>query len=172
MLVTDPIRLSGKIIVELRDASGNLKVGFEAPNLITTTGEIAYASAYASMSGGVAAPATVWGMQLGTSNTAPNQDFNPGASIVSYISGSNQPILPAWTSIVTGSGLTALRWKTVWAAGEATSTTIREVAMVTTSINAGASISDTIARSVFPTTLDKWATDTLTVVWVHQFSAT
>lgn len=168
-MLRDGIRVTGKVIAQLTAEDGTLKQEIEVPNIVTSQGRQNYSSAYAAMTtgSGVSAPAPVYGMQLGTSNSAVNvNDF-----IQAYISGSTQPITTGWPQFVLiSSVLTTIRWKAVWEAGEATSTSIREVALVTSSANAAGTAATTVARALFPTTIDKWATDTLTVVWVHSFS--
>lgn len=160
------------MIAQLWTPEGNLRQEVSSPNLITTVGEAAYAAGYASMTGSsLTPPDPVYGMQLGTSNTAAAAT-GTGAAIVAYISGSNQPITTGWPQTAAAGIASTVRWKTVWEAGEATNSTIREVAMVTSSLDSAALAAETIARAVLTTTLDKWATDTLTIIWIHSFVAT
>lgn len=169
MALEDQMKVTGYVVAQLRAEDGTLKQELEFPNIVTSQGRQNYAAAYASMSvgTGVSVPNAVYGMQLGTSNNP----VNSGDAIQAYISGSTRPITTGWPQLVViSSTITHLRWKCVFGAGVATNTSIKEVTMVTSSADAAASAANTVSRALFPTTLDKWATDTLTVLWIHIFS--
>lgn len=162
----NPIGLKGEVIAEVRDKDGNLKQREVTHNLVTDQGDdfaksAIYTAAYAT-----------WGMKLGTATTSASKS-GAGSYIAvgDYISGSAQALDDATPK----EGATAkhCQFRNQWAAGEATSATINRVAIVDNTTDAGeGDATGTFAISVFGTTIDKGASDTLTVTWNVEFVGT
>lgn len=176
----NPIGIRGLVIARLMTPKRNLlmpgpkmlvKQLIETPNLVTRMGDKYYGEAGAALHANatVAAPTAVKGMQLGTGTTAAAKT-GAGSAIVTYISGSNNPITAGFpTSTLNGSSR-RITWETSWAAGDSTNAAIAEAAIVnpTSFADSGAAEADTISRVVFGATIDKQAGDTLTVTWHHD----
>lgn len=160
-------------VAELRAADGTLKQVVEFTNLITTAGDQYYAKMAVAGVGTPAAaqPTLANGMKLGTGGTAVAKS-STGASIVTYISGSNQTFdssYPQTSAVGTDVGWYAT-YRCVWAAGDSTATGIAEVVVcIDAASDDAGSAAETISRALFSTTFDKGASDTLTVTWNHKF---
>jgi len=158
-MAEDRAILKGEVIAELRDKDGNLKQRQVNHNLVTGQGDKFAAKAIFT-----AAYAT-WGMKLGTATTAASKS-GAGSFIAAgdYISGSAQ----ALDNSTPKAGVTddIVQFRRLWAAGEGTSTTINRVAIVDNTTDAGeADATKTYSISVFASTINKGASDTLTVTW-------
>lgn len=161
-------------VAVLRDESGFLKdvVGFH--NKITDVGDEFYAKrGIASInSNGVTAPNVPTGMRLGTGVTAESK-AGAGAAIVTYTTGSSvafDATYPTITNLGSGLGWQA-RWQTTWAAGIATANSIAEAVITneTALTNVAGTAANTISRALLSPTVNKGASDTLTVTWDHKF---
>ena len=166
--LADGTGLIGYGIAELFDGDGQLKQLVPFHNLITDAGDLYVANriVFGINSNGISAPTAANGMKLGTSSTGPTK---AGATsfIGAYISGSNvafDATYPQVANLGTTLGVNAV-YRTTWAAGVATSSTINEVAIVndqaTNTLGAAAS---TYSRAVV-TTVNKTASDCLAITY-------
>jgi hypothetical protein len=162
----------GTLLVRLFDEFGVLKHEQIVNNLITDAGDLYQATRIAANlnSNGVIQPTLVNGMKLGTSVTAPSKN-GTGAALVSYLAGGNRPFDGAYPQVVNlgaGAGVT-VSYRCTWPAGQATSVSINEIAIVTDAgIDATSTAANTISRSVFGTTVTKAAAESLEVTWSHR----
>lgn len=140
------------------------RVEFE--NLVTQVGD----QYYAERAAGIASPpAQVTGMRLGTGTTAVAKT-GAGAAIVTYVTGSNVAITGGFpTSALNGSSR-RIQWKSDWAAGVATATGIAEAVITneTPLTNVAGAAANTIARVLLSPTINKGASDTLSITWNHD----
>lgn len=151
--------LRGVVIAEVRGPDGKLKQREVTHNLVTDQGDdfaksAIYTGAY-----------TTWGMKLGTAETAAAKN-GAGSFIATgdYISGSAQALDDSTPK--EGASGNICQFRNQWAAGEATNATINRVAIVDNTSDAGeADATHTFAIAKFASTIDKGASDTLTVTW-------
>lgn len=171
-MTTDPTGLTGEINIKLVDENGNVKMDKTVKNLITTAGDQYYAKQGANGVGGNTAPTLVNGMKLGTATTAVHKSTAGGANIANggYISGSNATLTSVATAVVSGDTGWKITYVASWAAGTATNSSIQEVALVTDQAtdNTSTGVSVCMARALTGT-VNKGASDTLTITWVHVF---
>lgn len=164
--------MKGFVLIDLWDENGNLKDHREIHNLITTAGDLYYATRSAS----AVVPATpadatkVTGMKLGTGATTPSKS-GAGSALVTYKSASNV-VFNAGSPTVTAVGGDAgylVTYVCTWAPGVATDTGLREAVIVNdAAANATSSAANTISRVIF-TAIDKGVGDTLSISWAHKF---
>lgn len=158
-MLANKMGLKGVVIAELRGPDGKLKQREVTHNLVTDQGDdfaksAIYTAAY-----------TTWGMKLGTATTGADKS-GAGAYIAvgDYISGSAQALDDSTPK--EGASGDICQFRRLWAAGEGTSSTINRVAIVDNTSDAGeADATHTFAISVFASTINKGASDTLTVTW-------
>ena len=121
-------------------------------------------------------PAT--GMKLGTGSTALNKTTPTGMDIGTYGTGVTankvfDATYPQFANLGNGLGATAT-YKTTWNAGEATVTGLNEVAIIAewpftdTNTTSGAT-KGTVSRALLSPVVNKGASDTLAITWVHKF---
>jgi hypothetical protein len=171
-LVPDGVGLVGYGVAHLLDGDGRTKQLVPFSNLITDAGDLYYAGkAIVGISpANATAPTAANGMKLGTVSTAATK---AGATsfIGTYITASNlvfDSTYPQTANLGTTLGVNAV-YKTTWAAGTATSSTINEVTIVNDqATNTGGAAASTYSRAVL-TTVNKTATDSLAVTWNHKF---
>lgn len=162
----DKTGIKGLVIAELYDKDGNLKQKQEIHNLVTDVGD-----QYSAKKVAGASVTAMVGMKLGTATTTPAKN-GAGSYITttSYISGSAKAFDTGYPTI-SGTTLNAVEFKRTWAAGEGTSNTINEVAIVNNTTDAGeADASNTFSRAVFASTIPKGAEDSLAVTWVVTYT--
>lgn len=169
---TDTSQLTGWLVIELHDEDGNLKEYQAVKNLVTTTGDLYYATrGAAAVSPAAPADATkVTGMKLGTGTTAAAKS-STGASLVTYVTASNVVFDATFPSVAAVGGDTGytITYRVTWPAGTATNAALTEVAIVNDAgTNATSTAGNTIARAVF-TAVNKGASDSLTISWSHLF---
>lgn len=170
---TSLTQLTGTLLVQLFDAAGNIKNEWTMKNLITDAGDLYYATrAVASVSpGGPSQPTLVTGMKLGTGSTAVSK-AGAGSALVTYKSGSNvvfDATYPQVLNLGAGLGVQGV-YRVTFAAGVATDTALTEVVIVNDAAsNATSTAGNTISRVLFPTAINKGASDTLAVTWNHKF---
>lgn len=168
----DRIGIVGYGVAHLMDGDGNTKQLVPFSNLITTFGDEYYAKKgiHLVQPGNLSYTTVVNGMKLGTSTTAAAKS-GANSFIVTYITGSNNAFDATYpqAAAVGGDGGWNAIYKTTWPAGDATSATINEVAVVTdqASDTQGAAAS-TISRAIIAT-VNKQAADSLAVTWNHKF---
>lgn len=170
--------IKGLVVAELSGPKENLlapgpsirlKQRIVTPNLVTQVGDQAYGDALAALHANatVSEPAEPLAMFLGTGATAAAKT-GAGAAIVTYISGSNQTFEAAYPQSSLNGSSRRISWQSIWVAGDSTNSAIAEVVMASVSADSAPSEAQTIARSVFGSTIDKQAGDTLTVTWHHD----
>ncbi len=165
----DQTGIVGYGIAVLFDGDGKCVQLAPFRNLVTDAGDLYYASkAIVGISpANASAPTAANGMKLGTGNTAASKT---DAGLATYLSGSNAAFdssYPQTSNLGSGLGVTAV-YKTTWAAGTATSSTINEVAIVNDrATDADSSAANTYARAVL-TTVNKTSSDTLAITWAHK----
>jgi len=170
----DHTRIKSHAIIQLFGPDGELKHEQRVDNLITTACDEYYAKRGGA---GVspAAPADVTkvdGMKLGTGATAAAKS-GAGAALVTYESGSNNPFDSTFPDFVDLSGDTGwqIRYRTTWAAGDVTEAALTEAVITKDSTtDATSTAANTISRVVF-SAINKTASDTLIVTWLHTFNA-
>jgi len=165
-MTTDIERIRGVVVAELwraGDAAPWLRI--EGRNLVTQYGDQYYGDRAAAI-GSIDA---VTGMRLGTGSTAAAKT-GAGAAIVTYLSASQKALAGSYPQSSLESGARRITYQCVWAPGEATSSTIREVVLTNEDplTNVAGVAGDTVSRFVFPSNIDKQAADTLTVTWHHD----
>lgn len=164
--------MKGFVVIDLWDEDGNLKDHQEIHNLITTAGDLYYASRGAAgvSPANPSQPTLVTGMKLGVGSTTPSKS-GAGAALVTYKTASNVAF-NASTPTVTSAGADAgylITYVSTWAPGVATDTALREAVIVNDSAaNATSTAANTISRVVF-TAIDKGVGDTLSISWAHKF---
>lgn len=170
--------IKGIVVAELTGPKQNLlapgprmrlKQRIVSPNLITQVGDQAYGNALAALNGNatVTEPAEPIAMYLGTGATAAAKT-GAGATIGTYISGSNQLFEATYPQSSLSGSSRRISYQSIWVAGDSTNAAIAEVAMGTVSTDVTLIEANSIARSVFGSTIDKQAADTLTVTWHHD----
>jgi hypothetical protein len=113
----------------------------------------------------------ITGMKLGNDSATPVAKNGSGAGMVTYISGSNELLDAAPTEATKGAGL---GWRSTfectWIAGDVTDADIEEVCITNQTALADntSAVADTMARYLFPSTIDKQAGDSLKVTWLFD----
>lgn len=168
----DESTTTGAVVIEVRDAAGNLKSRQIARNLITDAGDQYHARRIAA---GIAPAnpaqpgALVTGMKLGTGATAAAKN-GAGAALVTYLAGSNRVLdaaFPTAETLGAGQGWTTT-YQCTFGPGVGTHAALTEVALVTdAAADATSTAANTVARVVFAAT-PKGATDSLTIAWAHK----
>lgn len=158
-------------IAELRDGDGQLARVIPFANLITTAGDEYYAKKgiVGISPANPSAPTAASGMKLGTGSTAAAKS-STGASLVTYISGSNNPFDSTFPSAaaVGGDGGWNATYKTTWPAGDVTNSAIVEVALVNDAgTDATSTAANTYSRAVI-SSVNKTSSDSLAVTWTHK----
>lgn len=165
--------LKGTVRVDLYGKDGNLKLSFEINNLITDAGDLYYvAQGISGVSPALPAdPTKVNGMKLGTSSTAVTK-AGAGAALGAYLSGTNvafDATYPQSVNLGSGLGVQAV-YRTTFGAGVGTHSALTEVVIVNDQAsNATSTPANTISRVLFPSSINKGASDTLAVTWNHRF---
>lgn len=172
-MASDSNILKGTVLVELFDSEGNLKLEYLINNLITDAGDLYYvAQGISGVSPSLPAdPTKVSGMKLGTGVTAVSK-AGAGAALVTYKSGTNvafDATYPQSLNLGSGLGVQAV-YRSTFGAGVGTDAALAEVVIVNdAAVNATSTAANTISRVLFPTTINKGASDTLAVTWNHKF---
>jgi hypothetical protein len=158
-MTKDNVCLRGEVIAEVHGPDGKLKQRQVTHNLVTDQGDdfaksAIYTAAY-----------TAWGMKLGTASTAASKS-GAGSFVAAgdYISGSAQALDDSTPK--EGASANICQFRNQWAAGEATNANINRVGITDNTTDAGeADATGTFSMAVFASTIDKGASDTLTVTW-------
>lgn len=159
----------GRIIAELFGPDGELKQRIETDNVITQVGE----QMYGERGGGVTSPpAAPTGMALGTGSTA-TAKTGAGAALVTGTASSAVALTGTPTSGLSGSGNNPRRitYVVTWAAGVATATGLAEVVLqngTATTVPTNAATTNVVARALLSPTVNKGASDSLTITWQHD----
>lgn len=169
--MADRQRIAGRLVLERRNADGDLLERFEGDNLVTQVGDQVYGERGAGVSGAPAAPT---GMKLGTGSTAVAKT-GAGAALVTYLSGSNKAFDATYPQSALNSTKRRITYKRTYAAGEATTASaITEAVIVNDTIatDATSSAANTISRVLVTGISAKGASDTLTATWTHDLEGT
>ncbi len=160
----DAARIVGSLRVQVHGPDGELKYDHEVCNLVTQVGDTYYGERAAGLGG---APAVATGMQLGTGTTAVAKT-GAGAAIVTLVA-SSLVAIGTPTSALSGSSR-RIQYVTTWAAGTATANSISEVVLTnqSTGTQTVAGAAATISRALLSPTVNKGASDSLTVTWNHD----
>jgi hypothetical protein len=155
--------IRGFVVVELHGPDGELKYRHSTCNLVTQVGD----QYYGERAAGIGSLAVATGMQLGTGTTAVAKT-GAGAAIVTLVA-SSLVAIGTPTSSLSGSSR-RITYSTTWAAGTATATGIAEVALVnqSTGTQTAAPAANTISRALLSPTVNKGASDSLTITWQHD----
>lgn len=158
----------GEVTLECFDPEGNVRWTHKTHNIITTVGD----NYYAAMSMALVSPAAtpqptkVSCMKLGASGT-PTADGKSGngAGIETYVTGSNNAFDSTYPSVASN----VITYRTTWAAGDSTNTTLSNVAICFTNADSTSAAADCIARAVISPVRNKQSGDTLIATWTHTF---
>lgn len=158
----DRARVVGHVHAVLTGPDGKVKGEWSGRNLVTDYGDEFLATrSYDN------AVDEITGMKLGTGSTAAAKN-GAGATLVTYISGSQQVLdgTPTDASLGAGAGH-RVSHVTTWIAGDVTNSAIREVVLTnqTALADNSGSAGVTVARFVFASAIDKQAGDSLAVTW-------
>lgn len=163
---TDKVGIVGRVTATLIGPSGEIKAEHEGYNLVTDYGDEHVAKRMFDDAQDI-----VTGMRLGTGSTAAAKS-GAGAAIVTYISGSQEALdsTAAYSDKGAGSGGRVTHVCT-WIAGDVTNSAIAEVVLTDENplTDTAGVAGDTVARYVFPSTIDKQAGDSLVVTWQVDF---
>ncbi len=165
----DGLRTKGYVVAEVHGPDGELKQRVERENVITQIGEQTYGERGAGLGGAPAAPT---GMALGTGSTAPAKT-GAGAAMVTGVSGSAAALGATPASALSGSGNNPRRitYTQTWAAGVATASGIAEVVLqngTATTIPPNTTTTNVLGRALLSPTVNKGASDSLTITWQHD----
>lgn len=162
----DGLHARGTVTAEVYGPDGALKQRVETTNVITQVGEQMYGERGAGLAGAPAAPT---GMALGTGATAPAKT-GAGAAIVTPVAGTAAALAGNPTSQLSGSGNNPRRliYTQTWGAGVGTATGIAEVILqngTATTMPTAGTTTNVVARALLSPTVNKGASDTLTITW-------
>lgn len=166
MVGGDPVGLVGSVHAILRNGDGEISHEAILKNLITQVGD----QLYGERGAGIASPpALITGMRLGNSASpaAVSKTATPGATLSAYKAGSNAAIAATFpTSSLSGSSR-RIQFKSSWAAGIATDTTLSEAILVNDTIatDATSALANVISRVLLSPVINKGASDTLDLIW-------
>lgn len=160
----DSAVIRGRLHVVLTGPDGEVKYEETVPNLVTRVGDQMYGEKGAGIAGAVPSPT---GMQLGTGTTAVAKT-GAGAALVTLVA-SSLVAIGTPTSAVSGSSR-RITYVTTWAAGTATANAIAEVVLVNQSVGTQTATpeANTLARALLSPTVNKGASDSLTITWQHD----
>ena len=158
-------------VAELFGPDGELKQAVVFKNLITTAGDQYYTQKgiVGIAPANATAPTPANGMKLGTSSAAVTKS-GAGAALGTYASGSNLAFDATFPQAAAKGGDTGWNatYKSTWGTGVATANGLNEVVIVNDAAsNATTSAANTICRALLSPVVNKGASDTLAVTWVH-----
>lgn len=164
--------IKGSGVIRLIDVDGNVKYEEMFTNLITTAGDLYYATrAAAAVVPSTPADATkVTGMKLGTGVTLPTKS-GAASALGAYKTASNATFSATYPTVAAIGSDVGYRvtYFCSWGPGVATDIALSEAVMVNdAAVNATSSSANTIARVTF-TPINKTALDTLQIAWSHDF---
>lgn len=143
-------------------------------NLITDAGDLYSAQCIIRGVGpvnpGAPSPGVPNGMKLGTGTTAVAKN-GAGGALVTYLTATNVAFDAGYAqtaNLGAGLGVTSV-FKTTWGAGVGTNGALAEVVIVNDQASNATSVAaNTYSRSVFGSTINKAAGDTLAVTWAWK----
>ncbi len=171
-MARNDFKLTGLATIRLINSNGRIVYFEKIKNLITTNGDLYYASRSAA----AVVPATpadvtkVTGMKLGTGSTTPTKS-GAASALGTYKSGSNIAFSATYPTVAAiGSDVGyRITYYCSWAPGVATDTALTEAVIVNNAASDSTSnAAATIARITFPA-INKQVGDTLAISWAHDF---
>jgi hypothetical protein len=161
--INDASRVRGRVTARVFGPDGELKQEVVTHNLITANGDQYCAKKQYST------PTAMSGMKLGTASTAAAKTgAGSFQAVADYVSGSAHALDATYPK--QGATADIAQYKCTWAAGEATATGIQRVSITDNTTNAGeADGTHTLAIAVLSPSVNKGASDTLVVTWDHTF---
>lgn len=163
----DPLGLSGFVVFERFNDSGDLTGYSMGHNLITQVGDQVYGERGAAVANAAAGPV---GMKLGTGISVVTK-IGTGAALAAYLTDSHQVFDPTFpTSSLSGTSRRII-YKVTYAAGKATTvSTITEAVLFNDALaNATSPESNTIGRYLLsPNIVGKAEGDSLVGTWNHD----
>lgn len=167
----DESGVRGFAVIDLIGPDGVIKQRKVVKNLITDAGDDYEAKKVITSiaPANASAPTAAVCMKLGTGTTAVAK-AGAGGALVTYLSGSNlafDSTYPQTSNLGAGLGVTAV-YKTTWAAGVATSSTINEAVIANDNANATSTAANTYSR-ILTGTVNKGAGDSLAITWSWKF---
>ncbi len=171
-MARNDFNISGLATIRLINSNGRITYFEKIKNLITTNGDLYYATrAAAAVSPANVSDATkVTGMKLGTGSTTPTKS-GAASALGTYKSGSNlvfSATYPTVTAIGSDIGY-RITYYCSWAPGVATDTALTEAVIVNNAASdSTANAAATISRITFPA-INKQVGDTLAISWAHDF---
>jgi len=179
--VGDKVTLSGASQAAMNGTWGITLVG-STTTFSVDIGAVGPATGTANITAIASAAAQTYppanGMKLGTGSTALNKTTPTGMDLTTYGTGVTgnkafDATYPQFANLGNGLGATAT-YKTTWNAGEATVTGLTEVAIIaehpfTDTATTSGPTKGTVSRALLSPTVNKGASDTLAITWVHKF---
>jgi len=138
----------------------------EFENLVTEIGD----QYYGERAAGIGSPPNqVTGMRLGTGSTAVAKT-GAGAAIVTYVTASQVVITGGFPTSSKPSSARRIQWQSLWGAGVATASGIAEAVITNENplTNVAGTAANTVSRALLAPTVNKGASDTLTITWNHD----
>ncbi len=164
---SEAIGLKLNVRAKLTGPDGVVKYDERVDNLVTDYGDDMVATRMILDAINIAT-----GMRLGNDSATAVSKAGAGAAIVTYISGSAEALDAPATEATKGAGLGwRITFVCTWDPGDVTDSDIEEAVLTNeTAITDVAGVAgNTVARVIFPSTIDKGAADTLEVTWEADF---
>lgn len=160
----DGAGLTGHGVAELFGPDGKLKQRVEFTNIVTEIGDQVYGERGSGIGSPAAAPTA---MQLGTGVTAVAK--NGAGSWIGTVVANSHVAIGTPTSAL-NAGKRRITYTTTWAAATATSNGISEVVLTNqlAATQTVAPLANTLARALLSPTVNKGASDSLTITWQHD----
>jgi len=161
-LTSGQFRFQNEVTARLIGPDGRVKWEGHTRNLVTDKGDAYFAGLVVSGTVGTL------GMKLGTATTAVSKTYNDAGAYIAvadYVSGSAAGMVATWPKA--GSSANIAQYKSSWAAGTATSSTLNRVSLCDNTTDAGeADGTHTWAIALLPDKpVNKGSSDTLEVIW-------
>lgn len=160
--------IQGQATIHLFGPDGDLKFYEVRKNLITTAGDQYYAKMGCAGVDSNVAPTLAARMQLGVGTVDVAKSSTGAALGADYISGSTQAFDDVAAAVVSGDTGWKITYTSTWIAGDVINSAITHAAIVTNTTDAAGSVAETISIVEF-TAINKGASDSLVINWVHTF---
>lgn len=168
--LADEMSLRGFVHAVLRNGDGEISFESIMSNLVTRTGN----QYYGERASGIGSPPNqATGMRLGT-GTGAVAGTGAGSFNTAHISGSQTAGFSSGpTSSIPSGSIRRITWVGSWAAGVATNAAISEAVITneTPITNVVGVEANTLSRVLLSPTINKGASDTLTLTWQHDLGA-
>jgi hypothetical protein len=167
---TDLLVYRGWLHIVLTGPTGEVKYEETVVNQITQIGE----QMYGERGAGVASPPAVpTGMALGTGTTTVAKT-GAGAALVTGVSGSAVALDNSTPTSALSSTIRRITYHATWAAGTATSNGLAEVVLqngTATVVPTNAATTNIVSRALLSPTVNKGASDSLSITWNHDIGS-